>query len=115
MKLKYEKPAVEKYFSNFDLMRRTIGKNLARSIKKRCNQLEAAPNFYVYLSTRLGNPHPLYGNFKGCYGVSITGNIRLIVKPDVGGVDPATLMKCDSVIIKGVVDYHGKKQEWLIP
>lgn len=56
-----------------------------------------------------------YTEIKGCYGVSITGNIRLIVKPDVGGVDPATLMKCDSVIIKGVVDYHGKKQEWLIP
>ncbi|MDD4570831.1 MAG: hypothetical protein PHE70_12030 [Tepidanaerobacteraceae bacterium] len=27
----------------------------------------------------------------------------------------ASLTKCDSVIIEGVMDYHGQKQEWLIP
>lgn len=26
-----------------------------------------------------------------------------------------TLVNCESIIIEGVMDYHGGKQEWLIP
>ncbi|MFY9217286.1 MAG: hypothetical protein WBJ82_07085 [Tepidanaerobacteraceae bacterium] len=115
MKLKYNNPSVEKYFSDFNIIAKKKGKDLARAIKKRCDQLKAAPNFSIYLSTRLGKPHPLYGNLKGCYGISVTGNIRLIVRPDVESLDPVSLQKCDSVIIEGVMDYHGQKHEWLIP
>ncbi len=115
VKLIYKKPSVEKYFSNFALMSTKLGKDLTRTIKKRCDQLEAAANFSIYLSTGLGKPHSLSGNLKGCYGISISGNIRLIVRPDAESLDPASLTKCDSVIIEGVMDYHGQKQEWLIP
>jgi proteic killer suppression protein/toxin YoeB len=115
VKLKYKKPSVEKYFSNFNLMNKEKGKDLTRAIKKRCDQLKAASNFGIYLSTGLGKPHPLYGNLRGCYGISITGNIRLIVRPDAEALDPASLTKCNSVIIEGVMSYHGQKQEWLIP
>ncbi|WP_066633943.1 type II toxin-antitoxin system YoeB family toxin [Desulfolucanica intricata] len=115
MKFQYENQAVEKCFSDFDLMKRQIGKDLTRNTKKRYDQLKAAANFGIYLTTGLGKPHPLTGNLKGYYGISISGNIRLIVKPDVDSLDPASLRKCDSVIIKGVVDYHGQTQEWLIP
>ncbi len=115
MELKYEKPVVEKYFNDFVLMSKEKGKDLTRTVKKRCDQLKAAANFSIYLSTGLGKPHPLYENLKGCYGIGITGNIRLIVRPDVEGLDPGSLKKCDSVIIEGVVDYHGRKYEWIIP
>ena len=80
MKFRCENRSAEEYFSDFDLMKKKIGKD-----------------------------------FKGCYGINISGNIRLIVKPDVEILDPASLKKCDSVIIKGVMDYHGQKHEWLIP
>ena len=106
---------MEKYFNNFALMNKEKGKNLARAIKKRHDQLKAAPNFSIYLSTGLGKPHPLYGDLKGCYAISITGNVRLIVRPDTESLDPDSLVKCDSVIIEGVMDYHGRKHEWLIP
>lgn len=115
MKFQYENQAVEKCFDDFDLMKRKIGKDLTRNIKKRYDQLKAAANFGIYLTTGLGKPHPLTGNLKGYYGISVSVNIRLIVKPDAESLDPASLIKCDSVIIKGVVDYHGQKQEWLIP
>ncbi|NLM20145.1 MAG: type II toxin-antitoxin system YoeB family toxin [Peptococcaceae bacterium] len=95
-------------------MKRKIGKDLTRSIKKRFDQLKAAANFDIFLTTGLGKPHPLKGNLKGYYGISVSGNTRLIVKPDVERLDPDSLKKCDSVIIKGVVNYHGYKQEWLI-
>lgn len=115
LNLKYEKSSVEKYFENFDLMSKEKGKDLTRAVKKRYDQLKAAANFSIYLKTGLGKPHPLYENLKGCYGISVNGNIRLIVRPDVEGLDPDSLKRCDTVIIKGVMDYHGKKHEWIIP
>lgn len=115
MKLKYGKPSVEKYFSDFALMNKKIGKDLTRMTKKRYDQLKAATNFSIYFSTGLGRPHPLYENLKGCYGISITGNVRLVIRPDVESLDPDSLKKCDSVIIEGVMDYHGQKHEWIIP
>jgi len=115
VKLGYENPSVERCFSDFDLMRRKIGNDLARGAKKRHDQLRAAANFSIYLNTGLGKPHPLFGNLKGYYGISISGNIRLVVKPDAESLDPDSLKKCDSILIKGVMDYHGQKHEWLIP
>lgn len=115
MKFKYENRTVEKYFSDFELMKKKIGKDLTRNTKKRCDQLKAAVNFSIYLSTGLGKPHSLVDNLQGHYGIAVSGNIRLVVKPDAENLDPVSLKKCDSVIIKGVMDYHGQKQEWLIP
>lgn len=91
LNLKYEKSSVEKYFENFDLMSKEKGKDLTRAVKKRYDQLKAAANFSIYLKTGLGKPHPLYENLKGCYGISVNGNIRLIVRPDVEGLDPDSL------------------------
>ena len=115
VRLQYENRALEECFSDFDLMKRQIGRDLTRNTKKRYDQLKAAANFAIYLTTGLGKPHPLTGNLKGYYGISISGNIRLVVKPDVESLDPVSLKKCDSVIIEGVMDYHGSKYEWLIP
>lgn len=39
--------------------------------------------------------------------IRITGNYRLIVKPESLG--------SKKIIIKGVLDYHGDKNEWIIP
>jgi hypothetical protein len=77
--------------------------------------LKAADNFSIYLSTGLGKPHFLFGNLKGYCGINILSNIRLIVKPDAKSLNPTDLRECDTVIIKGVMDYHDKKNEWLIP
>ena len=115
MELKFDYAEVEKYFSDIELMKEKIGKNLARGIKKRCDQLQAASNFSDFLITGLGKPHSLTGNLRGGYGISVSGNIRLVVIPEAESLDPGCLKKCDTVIVKGVVDYHGQKHEWLIP
>lgn len=115
MLIEYEDEAVEKVFTDFILMRRKVGNDITKATKKRLDQIKASINFNIYLSTGLGKPHPLYENLKGYYGISITGNLRLIVKPDAKSLDPEDLKECDTVIIKGVMDYHGRKNEWLIP
>lgn len=75
----------------------------------------ASPNFQLFISLGLGKPHRLYGDLNKCYGISITGNYRLIVKPVCNEIDINSLKCCDTVIVKGVVDYHGEKYNWIIP
>jgi len=113
--VEYESESVRIIFNDFEMIKKEIGKDRARATKKRIDQLKAADNFSIYLTTGLGKPHPLYENLKGYYGITITGNIILIVKPDVESLDPEALKECDTVIVKGVMDYHGKKNEWIIP
>ncbi len=113
--IEYDDRTVLKYFNNFELVKKELGHNIAKATKKRVNQLKASANFGVYLTTGLGKPHPLYENLKGYYGITITVNVRLIVRPDTESLEPEVLKNCDTVIIKGVMDYHGRKNRWLIP
>ena len=59
------------------------------------------------MNTGLGIPHPLSNKLKDYYAIRITGNYRLIVRPES--------LSSDKIIIKGVLDYHGDKNEWIIP
>jgi Txe/YoeB family toxin of Txe-Axe toxin-antitoxin module len=114
VRIEYSNEIVKKNFENFNLIKKDKGADLARTIKKRHDQLKAAEKFSIYLDTGLGKPHPLHGNLKGRYGISITGNIRLVVAPDSKKMDSVSLKECKVVIIEGVMDYHGQKVEWII-
>ncbi|MBS3985046.1 MAG: hypothetical protein KGZ66_05535 [Selenomonadales bacterium] len=115
MLVEYEAESVRKVFTDLAVMQRKIGSDMARTTKKRLDQLRAAPNFGAYMATGLGRPHPLVGGLKGYFAIGVTGNVRLIVKPHSALGVAETLHECDAVIVKGVVDYHGGKNEWLVP
>jgi len=112
--IEYENDSVKDIFTDFDLMKKKIGNEKTKTVKKRLNQLKASSNFSIYLMTGLGKPHPLFENLSGYYGINITGNVRLVVKPDSKNLKPEELKKCETVIIKGVMDYHGRKIDWFI-
>ncbi|MEG1705160.1 MAG: hypothetical protein RR290_01115 [Clostridia bacterium] len=97
-------------------MQKKVGLEIGKKIKQRMNQLESAENFNQYLTKIcFGNPHLLEGNLKSCYGLSITSNYRMIVEPIEAELDIESLKKCKKLNIKGVLDYHGGKNEWIIP
>lgn len=112
MEIKYSNSNIEKYFTNFDLMQRKIGKELTRTIKRRINQLYAATNFGNYITARIGFPHRLTGSLNEYYAISVSNNFRLIVKPDSENLEFEALKRCKVVKIVGVVDYHGGKYDW---
>lgn len=107
--------SVEKIINNDQKLVRKIGIDLARKIKQRINEIKASPNFKAYLDYGIGKTHPLTGDLDDLYGISLTGNIRLIVEPLVEKRDNESLTACKKVNIKGVVKYHGDKKEWIIP
>ncbi len=115
MYIDFESEKIKKCFLDMDRLSKQIGKERAKMMKKRIDQLKASINFVQYLQTGLGKPHLLEGSLKGYYGISITGNIRLVIRPDAENNEHETLKFCDTVIIKGVLDYHGGKNEWIIP
>lgn len=98
-----------------NLLQKKIGKDRAIVLKKRKNQIEAAANFKSYLSFHIGNPHLLHGDLEGLCAVDINAHTRLIVKPISDDMSAESFEMCDTVILKGLVEYHGDKNEWLIP
>jgi len=115
MEIDYHSNEVEKYFTNYKKIQRKKGFELARSVKKRVDQLAAAPTFQEYIDIGLGSPHSLTGNLKGWYGVDVKGNYKLLIRPDSDDLTSESLKKCKKAIIGGVVDYHGSKTEIIIP
>ena len=123
MEMVFEDQSVKELFEDLSkvqgskgLMTKKIGAKLTRSVKMRYDQLRAADTFYEYLTTGLGKPHSLT-NMDSCYGIHVGANWRLVVQPMVEDTSSEMLKCCDTVKIKGVVDYHGKgaKNNWLIP
>lgn len=98
-----------------NLLQKRIGLPIARQAKMKLNHLMAADNFHKYLQYGIGKPHSLTGNFEGYYGVSLSANFRLVIQPVPDDRSPQALKLCDTVKIIGIVDYHGEKNEWLIP
>lgn len=107
---------VQKIVKDSQKLQKKVGLEIGRSLKKRLNQLESANNFNEYLTqSALGKPHPLSGNSDDCYGIVITKNYRLIVKPISDKLDMESLKECKIIDMKGVLEYHDGKNEWIIP
>lgn len=115
LQLEIHNKKVEKLFQNPNYLIKKVGKEMTIKIKQRLNEIRSSCNFKEYLDIGLGKPHPLVGNLDGLYGISLNGNYRLIVEPLIQAYDFESLKKCIKINIKGVMNYHDGKCEWIIP
>lgn len=116
MQFEYQDDKVRKILCDAKLLQRKVGLEMGKKITKRMNQLKAAEDFNQYLTKiALGKPHPLDGDLDKCFGISITANYRIVVEPLETELDIESLKNCKKLNIKGVLDYHGGKNEWIIP
>lgn len=98
-------------------MRKEIGAELTRAVKKRYDQIVAFSSFSALQQSGIGKMESLEGDRKGSYSLRVSANYRLIVRPKDKDLRAENLKKCDTLIIEGVIDYHdkGKKFSWIIP
>ena len=89
-------------------MKKEIGAELTKAVKKRYNQIVAFTSFSALQQSGIGKMESLEGDRKGAYSLRVSANYRLIVE---------SLKNCDTLIIEGVIDYHGKRKKfsWIIP
>ena len=99
------------------LMKKTIGADLTKSVKKRYNQIISFSSFSALQLSGIGKMESLEGDRKESYSLRVSANYRLIVKPKSKDRSAESLKKCDTLIIEGVIDHHGKgtKYSWIIP
>ncbi len=112
MRVTYASSKVEKYFSDFNKLKKAIPAEWVKTIKKHLNHLEAAECFGDFLSLGLGKPEQLVGYTQIRYALRVSANARLIIEPNA---TQDTIMICDEIEIEGVSDYHGSKENWYIP
>ncbi|NLC25803.1 MAG: hypothetical protein GX777_04170 [Fastidiosipila sp.] len=111
MKITYASKNVEKYFANYTLMQKRLSLAWVRSIKKHINHLEAAITFGDFLTLGLGKPESLSGYENITYSLRVTANVRLIF--ELKAISES-IESCTEIEVKGVCDYHGRKQNWYI-
>ena len=115
MQLEINDSKLQKIINDPNKLVKKVDLKMARKIHQRFNELSATSNFKQYLDSSIGKPHPLTGNLDNLFGINLNKNYRLIVKPLTDGLDDESLRECKNIEIKGVMDYHDGKYEWLIP
>ena len=100
-----------------NLMKKEIGAELTRAVKKRYNHIVAFTSFSALQQSGIGKMESLEGDLKGSYSLRVSANYRLIIKPKAKDLRAESLKNCDTLIIEGVIDDHGKgkKFSWIIP
>lgn len=123
MFVKYEDKRVKELFDDLNdiqnsknLMRKQVGLEITKAIKRKYNQLVAFTNFSALIQSRIGKVEHMEGSTKE-YSLHLTTNYRLIIVPETDDLSVEGLKVCDTFIVKGVLDYHGKgaKNNWIMP
>ena len=114
MEILYESKKIEAIFTTPSKLSSKVDGTLLKLIKKRMLELKATDHLETYLKMGLGRPHPLTANLHGTYAVRLDANKRLIFKPIYDSADKSPKL-CTKIMIKGVVDYHGRKPTVYIP
>lgn len=112
MNIIYANGKVERYFTDYQKMRRKLPSDWVKAIKKHMDRLEAAECFGDFLKLGLGKPERLTGYTNIRYSLYIAPHARLILEPNA---DEDTVMICTEIEVEGVSDYHGSKENWYIP
>lgn len=109
MEIHFSSNRCKDMLTDSERLKKELSFKTSKALVKRLFELEAMDNDKELLSSGLDNPHYLKGNFKGYVAWSIDRKYRLILE-----FDECSDNKNNKVTIKGVVDYHGAKDEWII-
>lgn len=93
-------------------MQKKLQLDWIKTIKKHMVRLSAAENFEIFMSLGLGKPEILENPTEILCSLHVSPNVRLIIELKTTKED---IMSCEEIVVKGVCDYHGGKENWYIP
>jgi proteic killer suppression protein len=80
----------------------TLGSACARKLRARLDDLRAVVNL-AFAHKLPGRFHTLFGEFKGCFALSLAGNVRLVIRASSRPELPADMT---SPLLKNVSTVH---------
>ena len=92
--------------------------NFAKILIERIQLLDALINVQELFNYGIGKPHLLKENFAGRIAWNLNQNYRLILKIEIKDNNnnfAEKLTEIETICIEGVCDYHGNKNNWIIP
>ena len=104
MDIEYASKSLEKSLKDQRSITRNCGK-IAKNLIHRLSDLRVANDLSEITHLPPPRRHKLSGNFEGCWGIDLSKNMRLVVRP-VGEFDPDDLTTITSVCIVDIQDYH---------
>ena len=114
MKLLIESERLEELFSNFKIISKEHGMPFAKILYRRIAELQAYEKVQDLFNANLGSPHFLKGDLKAYISISLIKNLRIILDTSKISDDINEILESRKIFIKGVVDYHGSKNKWII-
>ncbi|KMP10609.1 hypothetical protein UR09_05740 [Candidatus Nitromaritima sp. SCGC AAA799-A02] len=113
MEISFSKKNLQKACNSEKESNRRWEKSVARRIRQRLAEFQAADTLGEISRLPPARCHELTGKRKGRFAVDVSANMRLIFKPDHnpvpimadGGID---LSKVTKIVILEVRDYHGE-------
>jgi len=110
VKISFKSRKLEKQLTVARELKKTYG-SMAKKVNQRMKELEAADNLEVFMTIPAARCHKLKGDREGEYAVSISGNYRLIFRPDHDpvprkGDQSIDAIRVTDIQIMGTEDYH---------
>ena len=97
MLVKFHNQTLRERYEDVNRGSRAWGTRVARRYVQRIEQIEATPTFHNLFAIRSLRLHPLQGDRRGQYALTLVGRYRLIVERDDGS---------DTVLVSEVSNHY---------
>lgn len=104
MDIEYANNAMKKTLEDPRLIAKKHG-DIARTLTRRMSDLRVATSLSEITHLPPPRRHKLTGSYEGCWGIDVSRNKRLIVRP-IGDFDPEDLTTITTIRVEDITDYH---------
>ena len=105
MDIEYANNGMKRVLGNQRLIAKKYG-DVARNLIHRMSDLRVASSLSDISHLPPPRRHKLTGNYEGCWGIDLSRNKRLVIRP-IGDFNPDDLTTITAIRIEGInIDYH---------
>ncbi|WP_079710201.1 type II toxin-antitoxin system RelE/ParE family toxin [Paraliobacillus ryukyuensis] len=104
MQVSYATKKLEKILTNERMIKKHYTE-LHKKLSNRISEIRAANNLDEIPHVPPPRRHKLKGDYNDCWGVDVSKNFRIVLKP-IGDWDETDLRTINKIVILSIEDYH---------